>query len=236
MKRISILTILILSLVSCNDSDNKFDINDCISLFRSAESCKQTYNELPCALKFGMNLKEMEAQLKELSKNNSDIQIQGKFFIYKFTVNGKKYECNIIGKPSSHNPFDTIAPINEFCFIFDNSLVKFKGDKKELFENFKNEYKKLEFASCHFEYEITREKGKKWHNYEKTNDVYCWTTQNLAVLLTDYNVLSVTFYNAPETKPNGELHYIYEEIKEIGENEKQGKAARYRQKKYNSIN
>ena len=78
-----------------------------------------------------------------------------------------------------------------------------------------------------------KKRNKMWHDYDYTNDVYCWASQNLAVILTDYNVLSITFYNAPITKPTRELRHIAEEIKEIGENEKRGKVDRYKEKKFN---
>lgn len=233
MKRFIYLASVILSLFGCGNSE-KNDINKCISLFRTAETSKQIDNVLPCGLKFGMNLKEMETQLKMVSRNNRDLQIKGNYFIYKFKANDNIYECNIIGRPSSQNPFDTIAPINEYSLIFDNQLIKFKGEKKDLFNDLKNEYEKWEFASCLLEYTITKKRNNMWHDFEYTEDIYCWTTQNLAILLTDYKILSVTFYNAPETKPSRKLRSIMEEINEIGENEKRAKAARYREKKYKS--
>ena len=106
------------------------------------------------------------------------------------------------------------------CFVFDNQLVRFVGDKKTLFRDVMDEFKEWNFASCQFEYTRTKKRNKMWHDYDFANDVYCWTSQNLAVVLTDYNVLSITFYNAPITKPTRELRHIAEEIKEIRENEK----------------
>ena len=232
MKKISYIAFFILTLIGCNNSENKGDINECISLFRTAESCKQIEKELPCGLRFGMNLKEMRAHLEKLASKGKEIKKKGDHYIYLFKADNNLYECNIMGRPSSQNPFDTIAPINEFCFIFDNSLVKFKGEKETLFRDMENEFKGWNSALCQFEYTRTEKRNKMWHDYNFTKDVYCWASQNLAVILTDYNVLSITFYNAPITKPTGELRHIAEEIKEIGENEKKGKIVRHREKKF----
>ena len=210
MKRISYIAFFILIVLGCNKSENKGDINECISLFRTAESCKQIDKELPCGLRFGMNMKEMKDHLEELASRDKEVKKKGNHYIYVFKANNNLYECNIIGRPSGQNPFDSIAPINEFCFVFDNSLVRFVGDKKTFFCDVIDEFKEWNFASCQFEYTRTKKRNKMWHDYDYTNDVYCWASQNLAVILTDYNVLSITFYNAPITKPTRELRHIAE--------------------------
>ena len=71
------------------------------------------------------------------------------------------------------------------------------------------------------------------YNYNFTKRVYCWTSQSLAVILSDHHALSIIFYNAPITKPSRDLRYINENIKEIGEEEKREKVRRYKEKKFN---
>ena len=120
MKRLSYF-FFILVLISCNNSEDKGDYKKCISLLRTAESCNQRTEELPCGLHFGMNRTEMNSHLENLTKDkNSGLKKIGNQYIYMYKANNNKYECNIIGHPSSHNPFDTIAPINEYSFVFDN--------------------------------------------------------------------------------------------------------------------
>lgn len=149
-----------------------------------------------------------------------------------YKANNNKYECNIIGHPSSHNPFDTIAPINEYSFVFDNSVVSFRGDKERLFEDMTSEYKDYNFAYCQFEY-IRNDKRNNgmWHDYHFTETVYCWTSKSLAAILSDHGLLSITFYNAPITKPSEDLRYINARIKGIGE-EKRKKIQRYKEKRF----
>ena len=77
MKRISYIAFSILTLLGCNNSENKGDINECISLFRTAESCKQIDKELPCGLRFGMNMKEMKTHLEELASRDNEVKKKG---------------------------------------------------------------------------------------------------------------------------------------------------------------
>ena len=199
----SITFVLVLLICACGDSssDDKGDINECFTLLQTAESFENADNDLPCGLRFGMNEYEMNAHLESLTKKpQSRVTKVGNFYHYMYEVNNHQYECMILGHADNKT-----SPINRFSFIFNNSEVFFRGDKDALYNDFKKEYKDLVFAYC-----------QVGDGERLKHKVYCWGFQNLALILSDAIAFSLTFYNAPLSKPSQTLDFMERFTKKVG--------------------
>ena len=120
MNKLLIFSALVL-LYSCSNVEDKGNINDCISILKSAESFEVDDVSLPCGLRFGMTHEEMDLCLAKQSQNpQSRLKKVGNFYHYMIEANDKQYECMILGMA-----FGKDKPINEYAFIFDNSELHF---------------------------------------------------------------------------------------------------------------
>ena len=184
---------VMIMLSSCSNSEGKGSIDECVAVLKEAESSEVIENHLPCGLKFGITRAEMDSLLEEQAKDpKSKVKKVGDSYHYMFEANNKQYECVIISMELIRS-----KPINCFAFVFDNVELRFKGKKDDIFNDFKEEYKELDFASCYV------------GDGERVKDkVYCWRFQNMAMVLTDFFSLSFEIYNAPIEKPTQKLDFI----------------------------
>ncbi len=180
-----------------------------------------------------LNIHDFNNHLDSLLRDTDNgIKKKGRQYIYMYKANNKVYECNIIPYPSSIIPLDTIAPIHHYSFVFDNSIVFFRGNVMELFEDMKNENKELNFAECQLDYRRSYERKGRWIEKKHTANIYCWSSQNLGIILTDYPTLSMSFYNATNVYPSSKFLDIVRSIKAIKEKEKAKTIERQKKKKF----